>query len=342
LRRYGHGTTEEVVVDTSTHDGSADEGWERADPGRLRALLGSPSAGVPTRQVGEREFIPVDLGPISVERLTLASPVEPHRHPFLEVVLVTDGSGEHHSEAGVSAIGRGSVLIVPVGAWHAWETDTQVEICNVYIATSALSQELFWLRSLPGVGEAFTDEDGFGQVLVTDLTARQWHAAVSGLEQLVAARGGSRFDVLAALYELLRSVPLLQDAAVQHPSRGAADRIAVPALPTAGLRYRTVVARTVAAMHAGLAQPWTLEAMAREARLSESQLVRVFRADTGSAPLTYLQQLRAERFARLLRTTSLPVARIGSAVGWPEPGYASRRFRTYWGVSPSEYRRQMT
>ncbi|OII21870.1 hypothetical protein BIV01_17765 [Curtobacterium sp. MCBA15_013] len=330
------------MVAISAHDASSDQENTHADPDQLRASLRSASGGVPTRQVGEREFIPVDLGPISVEQLTLVSPVEPHRHPFLEVVLVTDGAGEHHSEAGVSAIRRGSVLIVPVGAWHAWAPDTQVEICNVYIAASALTQELFWLRSLPGVGEAFTDEDGFGQVLVTDLAARQWHAAVSGLEQLVAARGGSRFDVLAALYELLRCVPLLQDAASQGASRGVADAIAVPALPTAGLRYRTVVARTVAAMHAGLAQPWTLDALAREARLSESQLVRVFRADTGSAPLTYLQQLRAERFARLLRTTSLPVAQIGTAVGWPEPGYASRRFKAFWGVSPSEYRRQMT
>jgi AraC family L-rhamnose operon transcriptional activator RhaR len=330
------------VVATSAHDPLADQEQERADPGRLRALLASSSAGVPTRQVSEREFIPVDLGPISVEQLTLTSPVEPHRHPFLEMVIVTDGSGEHHSEAGVAPIRRGSVLIVPVGAWHAWEPQTQVEICNVYIAAAALTQELFWLRSLPGVGEAFTDEDGFGQVLVTALTARQWHAAVSGLEQLVAARGGSRFDVLAALYELLRSVPLLQDAAAQDAVYGVAEAIAVPVLPTAGLRYRTVVARTVAAMHAGLAQPWTLDALAREARLSESQLVRVFRADTGAAPLTYLQQLRAERFARLLRTTSLPVAQIGTAVGWPEPAYASRRFKAFWGVSPSEYRRQMT
>lgn len=330
------------MVDTSTHNGSADQGRERADPGRLRALLASPSAGVPTRQVREREFIPVDLGPISVEQLTLVSPVEPHRHPFLEMVVVTDGSGEHHSEAGVSAVRRGSVLIVPVGAWHAWEPDEHVEVCNVYIAASALTQELWWLRSLPGVGDAFTDEDGFGQVVATDLTARQWHAAVSALEQLVAARGGSRFDVLAALFELLRCVPLLQDAAAQDGLRSIADTISVPALPTAGRRYRTVVARTVAAMHAGLAQPWTLDALALEARLSESQLVRVFRADTGSAPLTYLQRLRAERFARLLRTTSLPVAQIGDAVGWPEPGYASRRFKAYWGVPPSEYRRQMT
>jgi AraC-like DNA-binding protein/mannose-6-phosphate isomerase-like protein (cupin superfamily) len=330
------------MVAESAHDASADQGGLRADPGRLRALLASSSKGVSTPKVSEREFIPVDLGPISVERLALASPVDPHRHPFLELVIVTDGSGEHHSEAGVARVRRGSVLIVPVGAWHAWEPHTPVEIFNVYVGAAALTQELFWLRSLPGVGEAFTNEDGFGQVLVTDLTAREWHAAVSGLEQLVAARGKSRFDVLAALYELLRSVPLLQDAAAQDAPHGVADSIATPVLPRAGLRYRTVVARTVAVMHAGLAQPWTLEELAREGRLSESQLVRVFRADTGSAPLTYLQQLRAERFARLLRTTSLPVAQIGTAVGWLEPAYASRRFKAFWGVSPSEYRRQMT
>ena len=48
----------------------------------------------------------------------------------------------------------------------------------------------------------------------------------------------------------------------------------------------------------------------------------------------YLARLRAERAAAMLVSTDLPVAVVGTEVGWPDPAYFSRRFRASFGVSP--------
>ncbi|MFF2053148.1 helix-turn-helix domain-containing protein [Leifsonia sp. NPDC058194] len=98
--------------------------------------------------------------------------------------------------------------------------------------------------------------------------------------------------------------------------------------------------RTVLALlEADVAGDWTLAGLAALVHLSPSQLNRVFVADTGRTPLVRLHELRAERMAELLRTTSLSVRAAGARVGWTDPGNATKRFHRHWGMLPTAYRR---
>ncbi len=54
--------------------------------------------------------------------------------------------------------------------------------------------------------------------------------------------------------------------------------------------------------------------------------------------MAYLQRIRAERLAYLLRTTDTSVTAAAHAVGWHDPGYAARRFRAHWNTTPRAYR----
>jgi AraC-like DNA-binding protein len=72
--------------------------------------------------------------------------------------------------------------------------------------------------------------------------------------------------------------------------------------------------------------------------LSPSQLGRVFVDAYGKSPMTYLMTLRAERLARLLRETDLPIEEAMREVGWRSRGHAARLFRQAVGVTPTQYR----
>jgi hypothetical protein len=50
---------------------------------------------------------------------------------------------------------------------------------------------------------------------------------------------------------------------------------------------------------------------------------------------------RVERMARLLATTDLSIAETARSVGWTNQFHASRCFHAAYGVSPTEYRRQL-
>src|SRR5699024_11373093 len=78
--------------------------------------------------------------------------------------------------------------------------------------------------------------------------------------------------------------------------------------------------------------------VAAAVQLSPSQLGCVFVDAYGKTPMTYLSTLRAERLARLLRDTDLPVEAAKRQVGWHSRGHAARMFRQAVGVTPTRYR----
>jgi transcriptional regulator GlxA family with amidase domain len=87
-------------------------------------------------------------------------------------------------------------------------------------------------------------------------------------------------------------------------------------------------------------EPWTLDALAEQAHLSRSQLVRSFDATVRMSPMAYLRQMRVERMARLLASTDMSIAEAARSVGWKNQFHASQCFHAAYGVSPTEFRRR--
>ncbi|WP_405056433.1 AraC family transcriptional regulator [Kribbella sp. NBC_01505] len=91
-------------------------------------------------------------------------------------------------------------------------------------------------------------------------------------------------------------------------------------------------------LESDLTTAWTLDRLATAVNLAPGYLVRLFGRTASVSPMAYLQRIRAERAAGLLIETELPIATIGTAVGWPDPSHATRRFRAHFGLSPTRYR----
>lgn len=85
--------------------------------------------------------------------------------------------------------------------------------------------------------------------------------------------------------------------------------------------------------------PLTLEAVAEQFHLSKYHLEREFRRHTGQTVFAYLAACRIERAKRLLRTTDLPVAEIGTQVGFAEYTGFYRTFCRCEKQSPAQYRK---
>jgi AraC family transcriptional regulator, arabinose operon regulatory protein len=79
--------------------------------------------------------------------------------------------------------------------------------------------------------------------------------------------------------------------------------------------------------------------IARRLGITPEHLARLVRTATGRTVKALLRERRLEHACRLLRTTTLPVARIGAAVGYPDPYHFSRVFAAHAGVPATQYRR---
>jgi len=87
-----------------------------------------------------------------------------------------------------------------------------------------------------------------------------------------------------------------------------------------------------------LAEPITVDALARRAGLSSSRLTHLFVTQLGTPPMRFVEQQRMRTAAQLLDLSSRSVAAVARAVGYEDPLYFSARFKRFAGRSPTAHR----
>ncbi len=105
----------------------------------------------------------------------------------------------------------------------------------------------------------------------------------------------------------------------------------------AGLRDQRI-GRALALLHARPAEPWSLDALAKEAAMSRSVLADRFTQLVGCPPMQYLAQWRIALAARQLADGATKVSAVALAVGYASESAFSRSFKKIAGVSPAQWR----
>lgn len=91
-------------------------------------------------------------------------------------------------------------------------------------------------------------------------------------------------------------------------------------------------------MRTHLDQPLKISTLSALVGLSESWFFMLFRQATRDTPLNWFIRARMERAGELLAQTGLPIKQIAAQVGYADPLYFSRRFKSVHGLPPTEYR----
>lgn len=89
-----------------------------------------------------------------------------------------------------------------------------------------------------------------------------------------------------------------------------------------------------------LAQPHSVTSLARWAGVSARTLTRRFRAELGTAPMTWLTHRRVAWTQELLEESTMPIGALARAVGFGSDTLLRHHFRQQVGTSPTAYRAQ--
>lgn len=84
----------------------------------------------------------------------------------------------------------------------------------------------------------------------------------------------------------------------------------------------------------------TTAALAARFHLDEHYLCRLFKGQTGSPPMQYLNAYRVEKAKALLKSTNQSITAVALAVGFDDPSYFARLFKRMTGVTPREYKQK--
>ncbi|HWL71981.1 MAG TPA: AraC family transcriptional regulator [Geminicoccus sp.] len=150
-------------------------------------------------------------------------------------------------------------------------------------------------------------------------------------------------NLLGALVRLLRLLDQPVDIPVLAPliEREILYRL-LRGEQTAMLRQIAVVEsrlqqvnRAISWIKRNFTAPFSIEAVAREARMSPSALHQHFKAVTAMSPLQYQKQLRLQEARRLLLAQARDAADVGHEVGYDSPSQFSREYRRLFGAPPT-------
>lgn len=108
-----------------------------------------------------------------------------------------------------------------------------------------------------------------------------------------------------------------------------------------GRKLDSRVSETLHRMAERMSEPHHIEALARQAGLSASRLSHLFKEQTGQSVMEALTALRLRQAAKLLEFTDRRIAEIAGDVGFQSPYYFTERFTSFYGISPSGYRKRI-
>lgn len=88
-------------------------------------------------------------------------------------------------------------------------------------------------------------------------------------------------------------------------------------------------------------EPLSLAEVAEHFQVSETYLSRYFKKKTGQNFINYLNEVRIENAALELRGTDASITNIAMDSGFSTPSVLNRYFKKKYGITPSEYRKQL-
>jgi transcriptional regulator GlxA family with amidase domain len=110
--------------------------------------------------------------------------------------------------------------------------------------------------------------------------------------------------------------------------------------PGAGSEHAGRISRSIAYMVEHLNQPLQVSTLAAQASVSTSHYFALFKRQMGTAPIDFFIRLRMNHARELLDSTGSSVKEIAATMGYDDPFYFSRVFKSVHQVAPAEYRRR--
>ncbi|MFN8459846.1 MAG: AraC family transcriptional regulator [Anaerolineae bacterium] len=241
-----------------------------------------------------------------------------HTHDYYVVCLITQGCQSFTHQGAKHFTPPGGVILINPGAVHTGEAADAhgFEMRSLYPTASHMQKVVFELTGRPQALPFFT------QVRVDQ---RGTMERILALHQALA-HGASALECESRFtWTLAHLIKQYADIRVNEPRLG---------------REPKAIQQARAYIEANFAQGLSLTQLAGHVALSPYYLLRVFRAEVGMPPYTYLESVRIRQAQRLIEA-GRPLAEVAAEAGFSSQSHLTRRFKQIIGVTPGQYAQQL-
>lgn len=99
----------------------------------------------------------------------------------------------------------------------------------------------------------------------------------------------------------------------------------------------TILNEILVYIHNNIYEHFTVEDLCQKFSISRSSLQALFRTNLELTPKQYISELKLNEAKKLIKEHDKTISQISDALGFTSIHYFSRRFKAYFGISPSDY-----
>jgi AraC-like DNA-binding protein len=292
------------------------------------------------RQLHKAQFFHESECPFSIGSYVHDKEITEHSHDFVELVYLADGQAEHCFEGQSYPIRAGDVFIINPGEVHSYRTmpGQRIELINCLFMPELINEAL--LREL-GVSRSM---DYFYVYPFLDARERFHHKL-----NLSGPKAGEVSALLKAMiveweqhrpgYPTVIRLQLLQLLIIL--SRFYAEGCSQEHKPLE--KERTVLIRRINGfLERHFDQKLAVPDLCDFFNISNRQLNRIFKQETGLTVTERIHQIRIERAKQYLLDGHEKVIEIAHKVGYEDPSFFTQLFRRKVGCPPGQYRELYT
>lgn len=241
-----------------------------------------------------------------------------HSHPdHVEISIIYSGTSEYLIGNQRQLIEPGDVIVYNAGVVHDELSSAETQIGSYFFAVGNLS-----LPHLPpnalissGVNPVFHIKQDFGTIQTL------CEAMLAHFEQKsVWSPRIVHYETMALLEIIWQVIHEEQQMQIPHPQDHVGQRI-------------------VAYIDEHYREPLTMKQLSEALHLSESYISHVFREMIGCPPMQYILRKKIGEAQTLLISTEDSISRIAQTVGFDSQSHFNKRFRSYVGISPGQFRK---
>ena len=237
-----------------------------------------------------------------------------HYHSFFEIYYLDEGTCRYFIDSKCYDVEAGDIVLIPEGVIHhttyqgGYHSRRLIYCSRSFIPTDVADKlpSLLYLYRCPSIADSIRE--------IFDVIDKEYSDPVEYSRGIIAARVELLFFLLARNKN-------------EYPNSSA------------GSEY---VSAAIEYVKKNLGDSVKLSEAARAASVSPEHLSRTFKKETGFGFSEYVTLLRLKKAESLLSGGSkLSIAEIAYACGFNDSNYFSERFKSSYGVSPKDYRREM-
>jgi AraC family L-rhamnose operon transcriptional activator RhaR/AraC family L-rhamnose operon regulatory protein RhaS len=253
-----------------------------------------------------------------------------HSHSYTELLLITGGRGEHHTEGGITRLSEGELFVFPADIPHGFSNTDDLHLINIMFDPALFKRMPDDLKKIPGFHALF---------ILEPLMRRE--QTLPGMMKLHADQLAYTTRLIHQMYDWGESEEPGSDSLafagfiqlLVFLSQNYNNRKSVC---TGDLR----IAHAASYIERHFAEKIDLNRLASLSSLSPTRFLELFKKHYGTSPIQYLLTLRIKMAKDLLMNTVQPITEIAFDCGFNDSNYFARRFKQECGITPRQWRRQ--